>query len=408
MTLYAFMSEVWKMVKDYLWLILGTIILVVVAGLGLQYALTFFGSSTESDEEIIDDDTINQVGVISLHADSDFKNIRLNPELHPDLIEEIKGMKGFSTDFAVNTNPAEEDEGETGNEPVIDLDSFETANILELLLGIDPTQHARLYEDPDTGNLLMSLEINADSGDVRLVEATSTTDVIEVQLDVSEAAETENFSLPSTDADLMNIGWNFTPDGDSLMSINTVYDFISGMNYPIQLNDNRRNIRVANPTEFNPIIDSEQGGFNVRALITRLVLLVFGGTLLGLGIAFVLSILSKTIKYSFTYGWNADELFLKFDESDSAKLVAHDMLVSENNHVAIVAENQLDGSLVSELSNTSKDVGIFNSIEHLDVSDKIDEIVLVVQRNFTSKDWYRRQRKHVKAYRNIDIKIAEV
>ncbi|MDN6730690.1 MAG: hypothetical protein L0L39_00770 [Atopostipes suicloacalis] len=408
MTLYAFISEVWEMVKDYLGLIIGTIIVVVVAGFGLQYAMPYFGDATESEEDAVDNDMINQVGVISLYADSDFENIRLNPELHPDLIQEIKGMKSFSTDFAVNTNPEEDVDDEVGSEPVIDLDGFETANILELLLGIDPTQHSRLYEDPDTGNLLMSLEINANSGDVRLIEATNTTDVLEVQLNIAEAAEMGEFSFPSTDADLMNIGWNFTPDGDSLMSINAVYDFISGMNYPIQLNDNRRNIRVANPTKFNPIIGSDQSSFNLKDVITRLILLFFGGTLLGFGIAFFLSILSKTIKYSFTYGWNADELFLKFDEKDSAKVVAHGMLVSENNNFAIVAENQLDGSLVSELSRTSKDVGIFNSIEQLDVSDRIDEIVLVVQRNMTSKDWYRKQRKHVKAYRNIDIKIAEV
>lgn len=408
MTLYAFISEVWEMVKDYLGLIIGTIIVVVVAGFGLQYAMPYFGDATESEEDAVDNDMINQVGVISLYADSDFENIRLNPELHPDLIQEIKGMKSFSTDFAVNTNPEEDVDDEVGSEPVIDLDGFETANILELLLGIDPTQHSRLYEDPDTGNLLMSLEINANSGDVRLIEATDTTDVLEVQLNIAEAAEMGEFSFPSTDADLMNIGWNFTPDGDSLMSINAVYDFISGMNYPIQLNDNRRNIRVANPTKFNPIIGSDQSSFNLKDVITRLILLFFGGTLLGFGIAFFLSILSKTIKYSFTYGWNADELFLKFDEKDSAKVVAHGMLVSENNNFAIVAENQLDGSLVSELSRTSKDVGIFNSIEQLDVSDRIDEIVLVVQRNMTSKDWYRKQRKHVKAYRNIDIKIAEV
>ncbi|MDZ7835040.1 MAG: hypothetical protein U5K84_06555 [Alkalibacterium sp.] len=185
---------------------------------------------------------MNQVGVISLHADSDFEAIRLNPELHPDLIQEISMMEGFSTNFAVNTNTEDEENGAIPGEPVIDLESFETANILELLLGVDSTQHAQIYENPDTGNLLLSLEINSDSGDVRLVEARSKTDTIDVQLDVSESSDTSIFDIPSTDADLMNIGWNFTPDGDRLMTISAVYDLISGMNYPVQLNDNRKKL----------------------------------------------------------------------------------------------------------------------------------------------------------------------
>lgn len=407
MTLYAFMSEIWRMTKDYLKLIIATIVVVVIAGFGFQYVISLFDSTTDI-EDSLDDDTINQVGTISLHADSDFENIRLNPELHPDLIEEIKMMEGFSTDFAINTGAEEEENDEMGNEPVIDLDSFEEANILELLLGIDSTQHTQIYEDPDTGNLLMSMEINADSGNIRLVEARNDTDVIEVQLDVSDAVENGDFNLPSTDADLMNIGWNFTPNGDQLMSVSAIYDLISGMNYPIQLNDNRKNITVANPTEFIPLINSNQGGINIRSIIIQLVILVFGGTFLGMGIAFVLAILSKTIKYSFTYGWNPDELFLKFDSSDSSEMIAHDMLVSNKNNVAVVSQSQIAENIVSELSSTSKDVSIFDSIEQLDVSDKIDEIVLVVQRNITSKEWYRKQRKHIRAYRNIDIKIAEL
>ncbi|MDZ7835039.1 MAG: hypothetical protein U5K84_06550 [Alkalibacterium sp.] len=83
------------------------------------------------------------------------------------------------------------------------------------------------------------------------------------------------------------------------------------------------------------MIGSDSSGLDLRTLIVQLVVFTFGGVLLGTGLAFILAVLSKTIKYSFTYGWNSDELFLEFDEGDSAKLIAHDMLVSDKNNVAV-------------------------------------------------------------------------
>lgn len=407
MTLYSFVNELWKMIRDYMWLILGTVAVVIVAGFGFQYVINLLDSDSESQLELVDDNSMNQVGVVSIHADNDFETIRLNPELHPDVIDEINGMKGFSVDFAINTGQ-EEELGNNSEEPIIDLETFETANILELLLGIDPTQHAEIFQDPQTGNLRLSLEINAESGDVKLVEATNTTDVIDVQMNLNEESNSDLFELPSTDVDLMNIGWTFSPNGDQLMQVSTIYDLISGMNYPIQLNDNRKNITVSNPSVFEPIIDTGQSGFNLKSLITQLIVLTFGGTILGIGFAFLLTILSHTIKYSFTYGWDADELFLQFDKKDSNKDIAHDMLVSNNTHLAVISENKLDDKLIEELNQTSKKVKTFESIDQLEVSEKVEEIILVVQRNLTNKDWYRKQRKHMRAYRDVNVKIAQI
>lgn len=156
-------------------------------------------------------------------------------------------------------------------------------------------------------------------------------------------------------------------------------------------------------------VNSDNNSLSMRTVMIRSVLGLLLGVLVGMVIAILKAILNDKIKYSFTYGWNTNDIHIKETKSASAAKAAHDILSSQVNSIAIVSEKSLSNELLKELnSNNSRSYNIYDNIANISLDNKVDEFVLVIERNETTKDWYSKQRNDLKLYPNSRVKIVEI
>lgn len=155
---------------------------------------------------------------------------------------------------------------------------------------------------------------------------------------------------------------------------------------------------------------ASSGSFSLTTFAVRFVFAVFAGLVLGVLVSFISALFSKTIQYGFTYGWDENDIFLNYTGSKDAKAIVNSMLRSEYNQIAIISEFPLSETILEEIKNpeyAGKQLRIYADIAEMDVSEKVQEFILVVERKKTTKEWYQNQRKQLKAFRHTAVKIIQ-
>jgi len=403
MNIKDLLKDIWQMIKDYKWILLITTVLSSVI---LTVATVFIQRATynRADTDITDEQEV-KIGTIDIFADSSFDNISFYPSLPSDLIEEIHSWEKFSGDFSFSLNA-----DSTLNFSNYSMYDEESYNPLESFLNLTNTQRENILYDETTGNYYMTVEVNPNNGNMRI--AGSHFGVSDYLIDLNITDQTSEEELLSTiydEGSILDISFGMDPGGERLARIETLYDWNYGVNYP-SLFSNERNFYIFDPQPFNTVSTVvETNGLSLRNLLLQLGWFTVISFFIILFAVFIWNLISKTINYSFTYGWSNSDLHLKYSEKDTEEQIAFDMLQSTFSKLAIISEEELPNTLIEKVKDINiKDIHLRKNINQLPLNTEIEEFILVIKRYSTKKEWYIKQRKHLKAYRNKSIKIIEI
>lgn len=117
------------------------------------------------------------------------------------------------------------------------------------------------------------------------------------------------------------------------------------------------------------------------------------GLILGIVFFFIKRILADDIRYAFEYTWNYDDYYQMVKES---KLPMNSLIKAASDHQIIIAEQDID--TVATIPNLAQ-----ASLKR----DDIEEIVIIVEANKTTKDWYKEQYQFAKYYQ-IPVQIVHM
>lgn len=405
--LQDFFKDIWSMIKENITVItLLTVAMTVVISFGLYAVSQVTTSEEEQDTFKQTEEEIVQIGSIDVFADEDYENITLSPSLPSDMIEELQSWKQFSGDFSVTLN---------GNS---ELDFSNNAinpeygyNPIESFLGLERAKRSGYFYDEETGEFYYTVRVNPDTGSMAVVNSHYGVSDYLVDLDITD--ETEDSRVQNNideEADsILDVSFGMDPNGDRLMRFETFYNWQYGVNFPRSYS-NERNFYVLKPQTYNVSL-SDVNAENISTVNQiKIILAVFFVSLFAsVFIIFLKNIISSKLNYSFSYGWSNEDLHLKYNSKDTDKQVAFDMLQSSFYDIAIITEHSLSSGIIDEIErNDTKNVTVANDISDLPVDKKIEEFVLVIQKKVTDRDWYQKQRKHLKAYKDISVKIIEI
>lgn len=404
MNLSTFIKDFWQMVKDYKWMILIIAVVTTVLSLGLIVFLNDVEKSANTEGESADSEPFTKVGTMDIYADSKYERFRIESQLPQPVIDEIHTWETFHSTFTLNTsNPAIQ----TGQ--AVQGMFEESLNPLQAFLGIDPTQHDNIKIDPDTGKAYATVEIDPENGDVRLVNVQEGFNDFRIQLDVNADDGTFAEEIPEDTDDLLYLKLGMTPGNPQLAYIGTTYDWKSGTSYP-RMFGQTRNFYFTDPVTYipTPIINTENG-LSIRSLVVPGLVSLVIGLILGLAFSLVWAIFNKKIRYGFVYGWDVEDIYLKYDSTDDSKQITYDMLQSNLNNIAVISQYDLPEDLSNELERSvEKHAAVYPEISDIPLNTRVEEFALVIQRNQTTKEWYQRQRQHLKTYRQKSVKIVEI
>lgn len=403
MSLRSFMKDIWKLIKDYKWVILGVTVITTILSLILVVFINRNVTTSEQAENA-DEREYQKVGMVDIYADSDNEKFQLEPHLPQSVIDEVYTWDTFRAHFSLHSTDPDIDT----TTPATDY--FEdSSNPIEDFLGIDPTQHDNIKIHPDTGNAYMTIEMDPENGNMRLVNVQDGFNDFRIQLDVDAEEGTFAEDIGEDTDDLLNFKIGMTPGSEQFGYLESAYNWTSGLNFP-RMFAQRSNFYISDPVAYTPTpMISGSDGLSISSLILPTAISAVIGIILGIALVFLWTIFNKRIQYGFAYAWSADDLYLKYDDNDQPKQIAYDMLQSEFRQLALISENDLPQDTAYEIDQSKgKEVKFYNEISDISLEDQIEEFVLVIQRNQTTKDWYRRQRKHLKTYRQKSVKIVEI
>ena len=351
MSLKSFMKDIIKLIKDYKWVIL---IVALITTLFSLLLVRFIGTQSEPNSVVTDTVDYTKVGSIDFYADGSFENFQVEPHLPEALINNIHEWETFRAFFSLNSsNPTIR-----ASQPINEFFD-EQSNPIQDFLGIDPTQHNNIKIHPDTGNAYATVEINPETGNVRLVNVQEGFNDFRIQLDVDAEEGTFATGIGENVDDLLHFKIGMTPGAPQLGYIESVYNWQSGVNFP-RMFAQKKNFYITDPVIFDPpiLISSSTNLFSKSLIIPGAIAAIIG-LFLGVALSFVLAIFDKNIKYSFTYGWAVEDLYLQYNQNDQPKQIMYDMLQSNFDQLAVISEVELPAELSKHIENVnSKQVKI--------------------------------------------------
>lgn len=401
-----------KLVKDFISMIWNNLIFILTSAVAvavLFQAAAFLLSRENIVQEVDESDQSEesptiQVGEMEIYYNKDTQDISVQPYLIYSLIEEIESWNNFGGDFALNQN-----QDSTLGFREFDRTRQDQYNPVQNFLGLQGRSREQfMYGEDD--NLFVTMEVDQETGEMNVVRSHfGITDFI-VDLNLNQDLEVINTDEEeASEDDLLYADFRMNTQEDVFISLDTRYNWRYRSVYPRVFNQNRR-FEVMRPQlyqlgveNFYSSVTSGRG-----ALIQSVVTSLIAGIIISTVIVFVWNLINKTINYSFVYGWASEDLFLHYGKNDGPRHVAFDMLQSANGPIVVLSEHDLSSELTKELNEYSSNLIRVKEVSDLSVGSIYQEFVLVVQRKRTTKDWYRRQRKHLDAIRDRKIKIVEL
>lgn len=192
---------------------------------------------------------------------------------------------------------------------------------------------------------------------------------------------------------------------------NAIYDWFDKQNNPFF--DNKNIYFVDDPATLikeDDQIKTDQSSsiFTSPLFYIQLLLSIIVGIFVGIFIAIMKTLLDSKIRYSFAYGWDSEDTYIRLtDQSTSEELT--DVLYKTNQKtLVIVFENEIEANIKKRLENYSgKTILIIQTLKEVPAEYNPGEITLLIKRGETSKAWYREQRQLMKIYKHAEIKIVE-
>lgn len=211
----------------------------------------------------------------------------------------------------------------------------------------------------------------------------------------------------NTSSNLMYITVEIGSDEENLKVANAYMEWFQNTNS--NFFDDKEVYIITEPA----LIDIEElgkktEGISTSSLILPIVAGIVIGSILGLIISLLKVLVNEKIIYGFAYGWNPNDLYIKkLNKIDSDQLV-HDILIGNSDSIAIISQEKLSSEVTDKLMRANRQEGIFNNISAVPIEKNIEEFVIVIERNKTSKEWYNTQRNTLKLYPHSRVKIIEI
>lgn len=400
------------LVKDFIYMVWNNLIFILTSAVAVAvlFQTAAFFMSREDVEQGVDENEESEesptikVGEMEVFYNQETQNISVQPYLVDSFIEEIEAWDNFGGDFTLNQNQ----ESTLGFRDFERL-TLEQYNPIENFLGLQERSRAQFLYDEDS-NLFVTMEVDQETGEMNVVRSHfGITDFI-VDLNLTDELDTlEMGDLEESEGDLLYADFRMNTQEDIFLSVDTKYNWRYRSIYPRVYNQTRR-FEVLRPQSYQLGLDTiyTTASTGRGALIRSVIVSLIAGFVLSTAVVFVWNLINKTINYSFVYGWASEDLFLHYGKNDTVRQIAFDILQAPKEPIVVLAEQKLSSELANELSGYSNNLIKAREISELSVGNQYQEFVLVVQRRKTTKDWYRRQRKHLDAIRNRKIKIVEL
>lgn len=211
----------------------------------------------------------------------------------------------------------------------------------------------------------------------------------------------------NTSSNVLEITFNLGTEEENLSVADAYADWI--IENDVEFFDNKNVYLVSEPD----YIEGEELAMTSNELsIARILIQGALGIVFGLIVGFVISVLkvllNDKIKYGFTYGWAADELYIKESKDEKDSKIAYDILSSNVESLVVLSENILGKSLVDEITHLKpQNIKLIKDISELSIDEVVDEFVFIITRDETTKDWYHSQRKNLRLHPEVRVKIVE-
>lgn len=140
-------------------------------------------------------------------------------------------------------------------------------------------------------------------------------------------------------------------------------------------------------------------------LIIKLLVSLFAGFVLGVLVSIFYHVFNKKINYAFNYNIDEKDIFL--NERESQDKFIYDVVNPKSENKIIISEQSLSNELINKISKQSPRIVTTSNL--IEISSKLDiqEIVIVIVENKTTKFWYNTQREYLKKFDSA-VKIIQV
>lgn len=207
--------------------------------------------------------------------------------------------------------------------------------------------------------------------------------------------------------------------GDNRSNINIANFFynylLSGQipileDYKINSIDEPRLVEAIEENEDTKAIQSQNSKTELlKTIIKNLIIGVILGIVLVLGIILLIELFGKKLDFVFGYNAEAFDSFMLYDKNlDNKKVIQYFVNTPHVAERLILAEtnlNQEDKDLLFVESDVGYDIS--QSIETSTISNKYNEIILIIKPNETTRKWYNKQRKLIDLH-DAKTKIIQI
>lgn len=153
-------------------------------------------------------------------------------------------------------------------------------------------------------------------------------------------------------------------------------------------------------------LNSQETGIISLNLIIQFIAAIVAGLVLGILVAIFKVILSDRIQYGFTYGWNLDDNYISFKDGTPVDKVSQSVSLMTTKNSIILSQFEIDARIIESMNNQN-DVSVYHNLEEKD-DHSTNTVIIVIQRNKTTKKWYREQRRYLKLLDYENLNIIEV
>lgn len=202
------------------------------------------------------------------------------------------------------------------------------------------------------------------------------------------------------------------------------FNFIS--NEESSFFDNKATYITQNPTVIQESIDSTQVPSSTlnsisysRVALYSVIVLVMG-SLFGMIIAIIRSVFQKEVSDIYSFSIYDDDLILNLNNNNKSQKkdelynqIVYAVSHPKRNNKVVLSQEPLENQLVKTLQYKGKNnldnesfspILLANDITNINPKISIDEIIVICQKDKTTKAWYEKQRKLVNIY-NTKVKV---
>lgn len=216
------------------------------------------------------------------------------------------------------------------------------------------------------------------------------------------------------------------------------YDGIVNEEIPF-FNSNKNVYMISEPARTNTgeviPIDGEStnaeddGSISIVTIIGLAIAVLIGSFVLGVIVSLIYAMTRKVITDPFTYEQkdndtilNLSPLIKNINDESSTDIIEHAIRHPHKNTKAILAQHSLPKNINNKISTSFLSLGeydvtssnmnstyasVFNDLTEVNPDLSIEEVIIISEKNKTTKDWYSRQRLLLENY-NVDIKVIQI